>query len=102
MGAILRFDLGRYLSATSTWVYFAVLGGLSYFFMAASTGAFSGISVSFGGGKVLSNSPFALAGFISILSYFGLLVISAIMGKAAYQDFDARTHSFFFTSPISK
>jgi ABC-type transport system involved in multi-copper enzyme maturation permease subunit len=102
MGAILRFDLGRYLSATSTWVYFAVLGGLSYFFMAASTGAFQGVSVAFGGGKVLSNSPYALSAMISLLSYFGLLVISAIMGKAGFQDFEARTHSFFFTSPITK
>jgi ABC-2 type transport system permease protein len=102
MGAILRFDLGRHLSAISTWVYFAVLGALAYFFMAASTGAFEGVSISFGGGKVLSNSPFALTGMISLLSYFGLLIISAIMGKAAFQDFEAHTHSFFFTSPISK
>ena len=26
MGAIIRFDLGRYLHATSTWIYFGILG----------------------------------------------------------------------------
>ena len=102
MGALIRFDLSRHLSALSTWVYFVILGALSYLFMAASTGAFTGVTVAFGGGKVLSNSPYALSAMISLLSYFGLLIISAIMGKAAFQDFEARTHSFFFTSPISK
>ena len=102
MGAIVRFDLGRYLSAISTWVYFAVLGALAYLFMAASAGAFQGVSIGFGSGKVLSNSPYALSVVISLLSYFGLLVTSAIMGKAAFQDFESNSHSFFFTSPISK
>jgi hypothetical protein len=39
MGAIIRFDLGRYLRANSTWIYFVILGTLSYLFMAASTRA---------------------------------------------------------------
>ncbi len=102
MGAIIRFDLGRYFGAVSTWIYFAILGALAYFFMAASTGAFQGVTVAFGGGKVMSNSPFGLSAIISLLSYFGLLIVSALMGKAAFQDFEAQSHSFFFTSPISK
>jgi hypothetical protein len=102
MGAIVRFDLGRYLRANSTWIYFVILGTLSYLFMAASTGAFQGVTVALGGGKVMSNSPFALSAIISVLSYFGLLIVSAIMGKAGFQDFESNSHSFFFTSPISK
>ena len=37
MVSIIRFDLGRYLHSVSTWIYFGILGGLAYFFMAAST-----------------------------------------------------------------
>ncbi len=99
---IIRFDLAQYLRATSTWIYFIVLGSLGYLFMAASTGAFEGMNVSFGGGKILSNSPYALGGMIALVSYLGLLVISAITGRAAFQDFESNSHSFFFTSPIRK
>src|SRR6202000_137434 len=65
-------------------------------------GAFQSADVVLGGGKVMLNSPYTLAEFISLLSYFGLLVVSAITGKAAFQDFEYQTHSLFFTAPISK
>jgi len=103
MLAICWFELRRKLRSISTWVYFAVFAALSYLMMTASAGAYQGASVSFGaGGKVLANSPFALFNSTAALTYFGLLVISAIFGKAAFQDFEYNTHSFFFTSPISK
>src|SRR5262249_36559616 len=70
--------------------------------MISSAGAFSGISVTVTGGKVFSNSPYMLAGLTASLSYFGLLIISAVTGRTAFQDFESRTHSFFFTAPISK
>jgi hypothetical protein len=99
---IIRFDLNQYLRATSTWIYFVVLGTLGYLFMAASAGAFDSFHVSFGEGKVLSNSPYGLGVMIALTSYLGLLVISSITGRAGFHDFESNSHSFFFTSPISK
>jgi ABC-2 type transport system permease protein len=99
---IIRFDIARHLRAISTYIYFLILLGISYLLMITAGGAFQSASVVMGGGKVYINSPFSLAQLISLLSYFGLLIISAITGKAAFQDFENNTHSFFFTMPINK
>ncbi len=100
--AIVRFDLSQYLRSISTYVYLLLLSAIAFLLMITAAGAFQSASVVMGGGKVLVNSPFSLAEFIGILSYFGLLVISAITGRAGFQDFDSQMHSFFFTMPISK
>src|ERR1700733_937896 len=99
---ILRFELSRHVRALSTRIYIIVFAALGFLWMAAAGGALPNASVSFGGGKVFINGPFVLFESIFALTYFGLLVISAISGRAAFQDFDHNTHSFFFTSPISK
>src|SRR5262245_14939855 len=98
---IIRFELRQYLRSISTYIYFLMLGIFGFLMMIAAAGAFSNVSVTVGG-KVMSNSPFSLANFIAALSYFGLLVVSAITGRAAFKDFDHRTHPFFFTAHISK
>jgi hypothetical protein len=103
MTAIIRFDLARHFRSLSSYVYFLLLGAIALLLMLAAGGAFQSASVTVdSGGKVLVNSPYTLSVFISLLSYFGLLIVSAITGKAAFHDFDCRTHSFFFTAPISK
>src|SRR5215471_12200028 len=103
MTAILRFELARHFRSIATYIYFLILAALAYLFMITAGGAFQSANVVIGGGgKVLVNSPFTLSAMISLLSYFGLLIVSAITGRAAFQDFDHGTHSFFFTSPISK
>lgn len=99
---ILRFELSRHLRAISTRVYALLFAALGFLWMMAAGGGLPNASVNFGGGKVLLNGPYALFESISVMSYFGLLVISAIAGRAAYQDFDHETHPFFFTSPVSK
>ncbi len=99
---IFRFEFARHIRALSTRVYLLLFAALGFLVMTAAGGALPNASVSFGSGKVLINGPFALFEVISGMSYFGILVISAIAGRAAYQDFDHRTESFFFTSPISK
>jgi ABC-2 type transport system permease protein len=102
MISIIRFDIARHLRSISTYIYFLILAGIAYLLMITAGGAFQSASVVMGGGKVYINSAFSLAGLISLLSYFGLLIISAITGKAAFQDFESNSHSFFFTMPISK
>jgi len=87
----------------STYVYFLVFCGLGYLFTLMSGGGLPGASVDFGtGGKVLVNSPFALALIISYMTFFGVVVTAAIAGQATYQDVDNHATDFFFTSPISK
>jgi ABC-2 type transport system permease protein len=101
--AIIGFDLSRHFRSIATYIYFLLLAAIAFLLMVTAGGAFQSASVVMGaGGKVLVNSPFTLAEFISTVSYFGLLIISAIAGKAAFQDFENRTHSFFFTAPIGK
>ena len=102
MLTIIQFELRRHLRAFSSYVYFTLLAALAYLLMITAGGAFQSANVVLGGGKVVLNSPYTLAEFISLLSYFGLLIISAITGKAAFQDFEFQTHSLFFTAPISK
>src|SRR5215472_15152172 len=103
MIAIARFELARHLRAFSTYVYFVILAAIACLVMLAAGGAFQSANVVVGGGgKVLVNSPYTLAAFISLLSYFGLLIVSAVVGRAAFQDFEHGTHSFFFAAPISK
>lgn len=102
MIAIVRFDLARHLRAISTYIYFLILLGIAFLLMITAGGAFQSASVAMGGGKVFVNSPYSLAQFTSLLSYFGLLIISAITGRAAFQDFECNTHSFFFTMPVRK
>jgi len=39
---------------------------------------------------------------VAVLGMLGVIVMSAIMGRAVQQDFEHRTQSFFFTAPIEK
>ncbi|HML17671.1 MAG TPA: M1 family aminopeptidase [Bryobacteraceae bacterium] len=102
MLTIVRFELSRHFRAISTYVYFTLLAALAYLLMITAGGTFQSVNVVLGAGKVVLNSPYTLAVFISLVSYFGLLIVSAIAGKAAFQDFEYQTHSLFFTAPISK
>jgi hypothetical protein len=100
---ILRFELSRHFRAISTWIYFLLLGGLAFLAMMAAAGTFDNFSFNFGdGGKVLANSPYSLYQFVEIFACFGLLIIGAVMGRTACQDFQQRSEPFFFTAPISK
>jgi ABC-2 type transport system permease protein len=99
---ILRFELSRQVRALSTRIYLLLFAALGFLWMTAVEGAFPNASISFGGDKIFLNGPYSLFESISAMSYLGLLIISAISGRVAYQDFDDQMHSFFFTSPISK
>jgi hypothetical protein len=52
------------------------------------------------GGKVMVNSPYTLATFISLTSYFALVVIAALAGQAVHQDFQYGTYALLFTTPL--
>ena len=102
MFAIAGFEFRSRLKLLSTWVYFIVFFAIATLWIAAAGGLFKDANISFGSGKVAVNSPFALAQTVSVLGMFGITIMAAIMGRAVQQDFEHRTHNFFFTSPISK
>jgi ABC-2 type transport system permease protein len=100
--AIARFELRRRLRLLSTWIYFAVFLTLSILWTLASGGAFESVKVSIASERVWINAPFALMVAVSYLSALALPVISAVMGRAVQQDFEAGAHDAFFTAPINK
>lgn len=102
MFTIASFELRSRLRLLSTWVYFLIFFALAMLWMASAGGLFQEANVSFGSGKVFINSPFALSQTVSLLGMFGISVMAAISGRAVQQDFESRTHTFFFTAPITK
>jgi len=102
---IFLFELKYRLRRPATWIYFGLLALMAGLLTAAAGGAFgAGTNVSLGGdaGRVHINSPHSIAGTLGILSALGMLITSAIMGNPVYRDFEHRTHSLFYTTPISK
>jgi len=83
---IFLFELKYRMRRPATYIYFALLFAIGFLFMNIAGGAFNNVTAS-AGSKVFVNSPSALAGIIAGISYFGVLIISAIMGNAIYRDF---------------
>lgn len=102
---IFLFELKYRIRRPATWIYFILLTLMSGLLVAAAGGIFgSGTNVSLGGdgGRVHINSPHSIAGTLMVLSTFGMLITSAVMGNPVYRDFEHRTYSLFYTTPISK
>ena len=102
---IFLFELKYRLRRPATWIYFSLLTLMAGLLVAGAGGIFgAGTNVSLGGdgGRVLITSPYSTAITIMVLSSFGMLITSAIMGNPVYRDFEHRTHSLFYTTPISK
>lgn len=94
---ILKFELQYRKKRPATYVYFAIL-----FLMAVLTMSTDIIQVGGGSGLVKENSPTTIANMMAILSFFMMMITSAIMGVAVLRDFEHNTESMLFTTPISK
>ncbi|WBO84692.1 ABC transporter permease/M1 family aminopeptidase [Hymenobacter yonginensis] len=102
---ILLFELKYRLRRPATWIYFGLLALMAGLLVAASGGAFGGgVSIALGGdGQVVKiNSPYSLTLIISVLSVFGIIIASSLMGNPVYRDFEYQAHPLFYTKPISK
>ncbi len=100
--SLVFFELRRRVKMISTWVYAVVLAGAGLLMALASGGVFKGFSVGSGAERVLANSPHTLFGLITTLGFFGLLMVAAIFGQAAYQDFGHGTWMLIFTKNVKK
>ncbi|AGC45160.1 hypothetical protein MYSTI_03854 [Myxococcus stipitatus DSM 14675] len=102
LSALATFELRRRVKMISTWVYAAILSGASLLLMLALGGAFKSVSASSGSEKVFANSPHTLFASINVFSLFGLLIVAAVFGQAAYQDFGHKTWMLVFTKNVKK
>ncbi|HXF78820.1 MAG TPA: hypothetical protein VN598_08160, partial [Usitatibacter sp.] len=96
------FEFRSRMRLVSTHAYFAIFAAIAMLWMAAAGGAFAGAKIGFSSDKVFVNAPFALDLTVSILGFFGVVIVAAMMGRAVQQDFEYQSFHFFFTSPISK
>src|SRR5207248_1225041 len=73
------FELRRHLRSAFLWIAFGLTLLLSYLLFIAVAGAFPGVSMGMGaGGKLMVNSPHALASFVSGAATLLILVIGPI------------------------
>lgn len=100
--SIAWFDFRRRVRSVSMWVYFALYALISALWTAAAAGAFSQVSINFGGDKVLVNGTYALALGTAVMGFLGVTMIGSIAGRAVQQDYEAGIQHFFFSAPIAK
>ncbi|NMO14787.1 hypothetical protein HPC49_17330 [Pyxidicoccus fallax] len=100
--ALVFFELRRRVKMISTYVYAVALAGAGLLLALAIGGVFKGFSAASGAERVLVNSPHTLYSLITTLAYFGLLMVAAIFGQAAYQDFGHNTWMLIFTKNVKK
>ena len=102
---IFLFELKYRLKRPATWIYFFLLFLMAFLLVTAAGGGFgTGVNISLGGDgqAVKINSPFSVNITVAILSVFGVIIASSLMGNPVYRDFEYRTHPLFYTTPISK
>lgn len=100
--AFFLFELRYHMRRLSTYVYFSLFFLIGFVAMNSAGGAFDSVSIGGSGGRVDANAPFILHGLISLISYFGIIITSAIVGSSVYRDYEYNTHPLFYTKPISR
>ena len=91
---IFLFELNYRLKRPATWAYFGIL---FLYGMIISIGGFEG-----GSEKVFLNAPTNIASTLNIVSIFGIMLASAIMGVPIYRDLEHGTQNYLFSYPISE
>ncbi|AFM06111.1 aminopeptidase N [Bernardetia litoralis DSM 6794] len=94
---IIRFELKYRLKRPATYLYFGILFLLT---LVAMTSDF--VQIGGAAGQVKINAPVTLANTILIITAFFSMIVSAIMGVGVLRDFEHKTHSMLFTTPITK
>ena len=98
MWEIFKFELQYRAKRPATYIYFGIMFLMA--FLAITTDV---IQVGGSAGQVKENAPTTIGFFLIILSVIpGLLLVSAVMGVPILRDFEHKTASMLFTSPITK
>ncbi len=91
---IFLFELKYRLKRPATYLYFFLV--LIVALILVSTGSTPATE------KEFHNSPLNIAELQLLISLFGILIASAIMGVPLYRDIEHKTGTFLFSYPISK
>lgn len=91
---IVSFELKYRLRRPATWAYFGIL---FLYGLIVSIGGLEG-----GSEKVFLNAPTNLAATLNVVSIFGIMLASAIMGVPVYRDIEHGTQHYLFSYPISE
>ncbi|WP_026947108.1 ABC transporter permease/M1 family aminopeptidase [Algoriphagus marincola] len=88
------FEIKYRFSRPGTWVYFFILFIVPFLLF--------GFGNTPASEKVYHNSPINIANFLTLVSFFGILIASAIMSVPLYRDLEHKTANFLYTYPISR
>ncbi|GAB3732650.1 ABC transporter permease/M1 family aminopeptidase [Spirosoma lituiforme] len=91
---IVKFELAYRLKRPATYLYALILFLFTFLFVIYGNGPASE--------KTNINSPYAISQFVIVLTIFGMLVASAVMGVPVYRDIEHNTKNYFFTFPITE
>ena len=91
---IFKFELAYRLKRPATYLYALILFLFTFLLVIYGNGPASE--------KTNVNSPYAITGFMVVLTIFGMLISSAIMGVPVYRDIEHNTKNYFFSFPITE
>jgi ABC-2 type transport system permease protein len=94
---IFWFELRYRITRPATYIYFLIFFLLSYMGIAWDNLSIGGTSE-----KVFKNAPIVIYNYLCILSIFGTMVSSAVMGVPIFRDKEHKTDNYFFSFPISE
>lgn len=94
---VLRFELAYHRRRASTYLFFATLFLLAFFAMASSA-----IDLIGGRGQVMKNAPFVLAESMAVLTAFGQVITTALVGTAILRDVQLKSHELLFTTRLTR
>lgn len=95
---ILRFEFDYRKRRAATYIYFGIIFLLCFAAVTSKYVTIGGVA----GGQIKENSPYNLAFMTLIMTFAMTFIASAIMGVAILRDFEHKTESLMFTTPISK
>lgn len=101
---IVRHEIKHRFFKLSTHVYFAILLALSFLIMIAIGGFFGGgqVTILGMGPNTKVNGPFVLAVLTFFISFLGVVITAAFMGRTIYRDYESGMHPLVFTTPVTK
>ena len=91
---LIRFEWIYRRMRPATYIYGAIFFALGIIYLttdAIRVGA---------GGDLKVNAPYIMAIYISIMSYFGLIITQAIMAVPIFRDWEHKTDTFLFSYPM--
>lgn len=99
--AVLKFELGYWLSAPIFYLLVGCFFLLSFVSM-LGTGGFFDEPVTSSENVKLLNTPFALSSISALFSKFSLFFVAVFAGFSLYRDYKNNTHAILYSFPFTK